>query len=586
MFCLIPKVADKFKQGLISGEIDPAKLNKMTSEERRTFFEGWVGKDNAKETNALFESKLLLKNQQTGMINWAKQMIGDKKATKQDIISKIQRLEKVLSPEEESTFLEDLVSQKLGTEVTFNEAKVMSDLTRRFSEAEKNLKKDSPIGSPDRLEYGASKVALQNYINELKVSNIKIPLHKYLNPWILVREIAGSAKGIKASLDNSALFNQGWKAVFTNPKIWGDNALKSFTYIWKQLGLKPNDDSILNGIKADIFSRPNSINNLYKKMKLDIGDREEAFPTSFPEKIPLFGRLYKASEVAYTGFLYRLRADIADKMIDIAQKCDVDLRDEFEVRSIGKVVNSLTGRGYWGKKLDPAMQTSGFANKVFFSPKKLMGDINFLTLHAGDHISVFARKQAALNLLKVTTGAATILAIAKTLNPNGAELNPQSSDYGKIKVGDTRFNITGGITPIITLAARLITQQSKSSTSGNVSQINSGKFGAQTSADLVVNFLENKLSPIGSLVKDLLNRTDFSGKPITVQGELSNLLIPLPISNAQELIANKNSANILLAMIADSVGIVTNTYSAPIKKKASTLINKKTTSKKSSLLNK
>jgi hypothetical protein len=121
---------------------------------------------------------------------------------------------------------------------------------------------------------------------------------------------------------------------------------------------------------------------------------------------------------------------------------------------------------------------------------------------------------------------------------------------------------------LLTLAARLVTMSSKSSTTGKVSPLNSGKFGARTGTDVVYNFFENKLSPAASLVKDLLKGHDFEGQPITIQGELSNLLTPLPITNTAELASNPNAANIVLATIADALGISVNTYS-PKKPKGS-----------------
>ena len=61
-------------------------------------------------------------------------------------------------------------------------------------------------------------------------------------------------------------------------------------------------DSLQDAHKAEIYSRKNYLNGLYEKgSKLDIGKGEEEFPTSFPEKIPVLGSLFKASEVAYTS---------------------------------------------------------------------------------------------------------------------------------------------------------------------------------------------------------------------------------------------------------------------------------------------
>jgi hypothetical protein len=177
-------------------------------------------------------------------------------------------------------------------------------------------------------------------------------------------------------------------------------------------------------------------------------------------------------------------------------------------------------------------------------------------------VTPFVRKQAAINLVKVTAGTAAILAIARAVNPHSVELDPRSSDFGKIRVGDTRFDVTGGMGSLLVLAARLATMSSKSTTTAQITPLNSGKFGAKTGKDVVYNFFENKLSPAASLVKDILQGKDFEGKPVSVQGELANLALPLPIQNAQELATNPKSANVVLAILADALGISVQTYSA------------------------
>ena len=78
MVCLPKDIVKKFIDALKDGTIDPDALSRMSSAERRTFFDGIVGKDSAKDVNALFESKLLLKDQQTGMVNWAREVAGKK----------------------------------------------------------------------------------------------------------------------------------------------------------------------------------------------------------------------------------------------------------------------------------------------------------------------------------------------------------------------------------------------------------------------------------------------------------------------------------------------------------------------------
>src|SRR3990167_1508854 len=217
-FCLPIEKTKKFIKALGEGKIEPTKLAEMSSAERRTFFEKLVGKEDAQAVNALFESKLLLKNQQQGMINWAKTVGGLKESVRRDIIAKIEKIDKVLDAKDQQAFLEDLASTKLGTDITFAEAKKISTLSKELTESKANLKESSPIGSPARLDYGGKRVVLENYINELKLSNKESTIKETLTGLKqsplkgivqIVSDIAGNAKGIKASLDNSAIFRQG-----------------------------------------------------------------------------------------------------------------------------------------------------------------------------------------------------------------------------------------------------------------------------------------------------------------------------------------------------------------------------------------
>ena len=62
-FCLTKQQVEKLKKAFTSKELNPDMLSDMTSEERHAKFSSYVGKTNATQVNALFESKLLLKNQ-------------------------------------------------------------------------------------------------------------------------------------------------------------------------------------------------------------------------------------------------------------------------------------------------------------------------------------------------------------------------------------------------------------------------------------------------------------------------------------------------------------------------------------------
>ncbi len=552
-FCLPKFAADSFKAKLKSGDINPEKLADMTSDERRTFFSDFLGEGNAKQTNALFESKLLLKNQQQGIINWAKSVAGIKPEVLRDILSKVDRMTEVLQPKELDKFLSDLAEKRLGFGVSVEEAGKIADLAKTVAD-----KKAAMETGGDRLEYGRAKVAFGNFVGDLKNEAKAQTLGERLKkPGSILSDIAGTTKSLKASLDNSAIGRQGLRVLWTNPSIWLKNSAQSFRNIVDSFGGK----AVMDELNADILSRPNA--DLYRQAKLALGTTEEAFPTTIQEKIPGLGKAFKASDTAFTAFQYANRADIFDKYIDIAKRTGVDITDKAQLESIGRLVNSLTGRGNLGG-LEPAAK---FVNNIFFSPRAVKASIDFLTAHTFDEgVTPFVRKQAGINLLKVISGTAAVLTIANAIKPGSVEKDPRSADFGKIRVGDTRFDVTGGMSSIVTLAARLATHASKSSTTGKINPIDSGKFGAQTSMDVIYNFFDNKLSPVASVLKDLQTGKDFSGNKVTPLGEAKNLLEPLPITTYQELKSNPKSANILAAMIADALGISTNTYS-PIKKK-------------------
>ena len=550
-FCLLPEYVDAFKKGLRDRQIDPAKLATLSSEERHAFLGNFVGKDNALQVNSLFESKLLLKNQKAGYITWAKKIGGITPETRRDLISRIEKMDRVLSPKEGEQFLRDLAETRLGVGVSETEAKTIFDLTQKVKETRVPEKEDLTFSSEtERLNYGRSKVALMNYVNGLKEEAGKLNLLDRLKPTNYLKnvsDIAGNAKSIKASMDNSAIFRQGWKTLFTNPLIWQRNARKTFVDIFKTFGGK----QVMDELNADIVSRPNY--DRMVKAKLAVGTIEESFPGTVIEKVPLVNRVYKASENAFTGFIYRQRADIFDKYLEIAKKSGINIDDVDELKPIASMVNSLTGRGNFGKFEGSAVNAF---NNVFFSPRFMKSQFDTL-LHplTGAGGSNFVRKQAAVNLLKVISGTATVLTIANAIKPNSVEWDPRSADFGKIKIGNTRFDVTGGMSSLITLAARLATMSSKSTTTGAVSPINSGKFGSTTGLDLVENFFENKAAPAVSVFRDILKGEDFKGNKPTLTSSLESAFLPIGVSTFKELNDDPNAANIVLAMIADGLGI-------------------------------
>ena len=552
MFCIPKNLADAFKSKIISGEITPQKLHDMDSQARNEYFSGFLGKQNAKQVNALLESKFLLKGWQAGVLRWAKEVAGMKPEVKRDLISRVEKMTKILKPEELKGFYNDLAEKKLGIGVTADEAAKIADLSAKVTETKKAAQNGG-----DRFKYGWAQVEFYNYFNDLKLESEKMGIGERAkeavkHPFKSFNELAGFAKSTAGSMDNSSIFRQGWKTLWAHPKIWIQNAPQTFLNIARTL----KGVNVIDVVNADILSRPTY--RAMQRAKLAVANVEEAFPTTLPEKVPFLGRLYKASQDTYTAFLYKTRADVFDKYLEIWEKSGRNIKDVDELKNIGKLVNSLTGRGHLGA-IEPI---ANVVNNVFFSPRFTKSQFDVLTAHAFDpSMSGFAKKQAAYNLVKIISGSAAILTIANAINPDSVEWDPRSSDFGKIKIGDTRFDVTGGMGSLLVLAARFAKQSTKSTSTGLVKPINTGEWGSMTTGDLFFDFFKNKLSPAYRLATTLRDPKTFSGEPSSIGMEALRTFAPIPITNAIETLKNPNAAPLALVLIADALGISANTYS-------------------------
>jgi hypothetical protein len=164
MACLLKKDADAFLEALKDGRITPEKMLAMTSDERRAFFSDLVGSENAKFVNAELEAKLLLKDQNRGLVTWAKKISGLNTKEKTSLVDKVSKLDRVLTPQEKESFLSDLAEKKLGVGVSADEMKNILDLSKKAA----SLKNVNPKMSGVSDEYLNASRELRDYIDSLK----------------------------------------------------------------------------------------------------------------------------------------------------------------------------------------------------------------------------------------------------------------------------------------------------------------------------------------------------------------------------------------------------------------------------------
>lgn len=568
--CLPRKERDEFVAALKSKQLNIADLYKMTSAERNAAFSKVAGEDFGKIINARFERAMVSK-QRTAMMQWVKSTISAKDPIRRDMLKKVGKIEEVLTSGQQGDFLTDLAEAKLGLGVSEREAETIVRLKKAVDDTRMQVSEDAPLRSKERMEYGMALERFKKYVGELKLRADSLSVSERLSPKNYGTDIvdaAAASKGFVSTLDNSFIGRQGIKTLLNgNYRIWGDAVKTSFELFGKEMmqkspGLfKDRGDAVMGALRADVFSRPNALNGKYAAAKNGYGlgvFHEEAFPSSLPSRIPFLGRVFKASESAFTGSAIKMRVELADASIAAAEKNGIDMLDETQATALGNLVTSLTGRG----ELTSTAAMGKEMNALLFAPRFLKANFNTLTAHTFDKtMTPYARKQAALSTARIAASITTLLVVADTLNPGSVEWDPRSTNFGKITIGSKRYDITGGMSGLIVLGSRMVPSfhngefgnWTKSPRTGKYTKMNSGDFGEQTAFDTFVNFFAGKLSPLAGAFRDAWKGSKYNGEKPTVVNSLTGLVVPISYQVLQEELAKGND-DLLFAMIAEGLG--------------------------------
>lgn len=564
--CLPKEYRDRLVTALKSQELSITELYKApTSADRRAMLARFVPENQVGIVSAKFE-QAIMSNQKNSLKNWVISATSAKDPIRKDLLKRVERINKVLNTAETDNFLEDLVEHKLGIGVTKEETERIMVLKQAINDAKIKIDPTEPAGSKNRMIYGYAFDDFKQFVGNLKLKAEAPTFKERIQPAMWKRDVLDAAlasKALIASMDLSYSLRQGIKALMNgNFKVWSKSFGTSLETFGKELvndapGLfKERNDAVLRTIRAEIFSRPNALNGKYTASKdgYNLGLLfEEAFPSSLPERIPGLGRLFKASQTAYEAGAMRMRADLADMFITNAEKNGVDMLDEVNATAFGHIVGSMTGRSGLGR-FEPIGRP---LNATFFAPRFLMSNFHTLTASRFDkavQANPEAKKLAVMTTLRIAGSIAAILAVAKVMNPDSVEVDPRSTKFGKIKVGDNMWvDITGGMSGLVVLGTRLLTGESKSAT-GKIVDGRSNVFGQQTSFDTLEQFISGKFSPGAAAIRDILKGQDFSGEKPTVGSTLANMTIPISVQNLTDDLKAGND-DFLVASLLEGLGL-------------------------------
>lgn len=323
------------------------------------------------------------------------------------------------------------------------------------------------------------------------------------------------ARAVMTSMDFSAVLRQGGFVAFGNPV----RAAKALGPMFRAFASPVK----AHAINEAVLNRPNA--PLYARSKLYLAPldetarltaQEEALMSRLAGKIPGVA----GSQRAYSTFLNVLRADSFDAMTATLAKGGEVTVDE--ATAIAKFINVATGRGGLGKFENAA---EGL-NTIFFAPRYVTSRFQLLAGTPMWKAPGRARALMAKEYAKYLAGMATVYMLGKMA---GAELefDPRSSDFGKLKFGDTRLDPLSGLAQTTTLIGRLVTGQTKNA-AGKVKPIRGDvPFGQGDSADVIQRFLRSKLSPAFGTAVDLAAGENVVGEKVTLGSAAVNMVTPM-----------------------------------------------------------
>jgi hypothetical protein len=333
-------------------------------------------------------------------------------------------------------------------------------------------------------------------------------------------------RAMMTSFDMSAPLRQG--VIFTTTKPV--TATRAFREMFRQVFSPKNFDDWLNATKKLPEYEPMNRSGLYisepHKIAGGLSAKEEAFMTNIAQKIPIIGKGIQASERAYVGFLNKMRVDVFNNISKKFIKDGLDPKADARVfESLAEFINTATGRGGLGRA-GPLAQD---LNTWFFSPRLIAARFQMLNINWYRKQPWPVRKEAIKSMTEFIGVGSTLLALAKAGGMD-VETDMRSTDFGKIRFGDTRWDIWGGFQQWVRTIAQIATAQRKTA-SGQIRNISGEEFPFTPRTGEIIKFLRNKLAPVPGLTWELIDGQKMYGGDITLKGEAMNKMVAMYIQD-------------------------------------------------------
>jgi hypothetical protein len=369
----------------------------------------------------------------------------------------------------------------------------------------------------------------------------KLPLYKKV-----LKTVAGALnipRTLQTIGDLSATLRQGVVLAAGQPKQFGKAFVNELKATFSEKNYKTIDEIIHN----NVYAGKGEEHKLYLapiEESAPLTTREEAYMGRLLEKVPVLKSVVKASERAYNTFLNSLRMETWAYW---NRQWEGKGKSWKDYDKLADFINHATGRGDLGKLED----AGAWLNAGFFSPRFVASRIEVpLDLISS---TPAVRKVIARNLLAFVgagTGALGLAALAGA----AVETDPRSSEFGKIKIGNTRIDFWGGFLPYARLVTQLTRGERKVTATGAVIPVDR--------QDVAATFLRSKFAPVPGMVWDLAQGKTFVGEELNSDNAADIIyqkLTPIFIQDLVDAINDKGAEGAPVGSLS-ALGIGVQTY--------------------------
>jgi len=413
--------------------------------------------------------------------------------------------------------------------------KQIQKLEQKIKDKDFSKRKPRKLTSDSELDkLRAEKIRIQGefdklqYQNELRNRTLSQKIVDGLfELWNITRALRATAE-LSPVLLQGGLYTIGQSV--TNPMM----AIRSFNQLFIQGFSEKKHERWLNNLRAkEYYPRVKESKLAITETDAKLNAKEELFLSGWVNHIwDLIGRplklvgekpydfwkklsppkFFERATIAYLNNIRLEKYLQAEEMLRM-QGIGYD-GNEKQYKAVADVINTFTGRGSLGK----LEMVSKPLSLVFFSPRMWSSTIQqtialpYFYATAGKGTTevglkkikpTVAQKMIMYDYMKYVALTGAILMLIKAQEDDDdekgmkIETNSLSSDFGKIKYGNTRIDPWGGRIQNIVLISRIMSDSMISK--GEVKQLGSSSY-VSTKGDLLAQMATNKLAPSSAMV--------------------------------------------------------------------------------------